>query len=349
MKKLFTRIRIWGIAKFLKYQWSKRLSELAKLFKDYLAIASAILVVVVLPVVWWVVPSEQVTRFFNGENGKKSLAEILTYSGAIAGGILFLANARENARRNNLMEKGQLDIRFKDAATLLAAKESSAILSGIFAMNQIAIEAAQDKRMNGYVGITKKIFCAILRENSKIERDKTSHKIISSERSMPLIVFQTIVDVLFREKTEEHYKLYKTDLNQTDLSEMDLIGADLRDADLKDANLIGANLIGADLRGADLRRANLYGANLSEADLYRADLSGAYLSGANLIGANLIGAKLIVAKLIVADLRGANLRGAILRGANLTDIKLDEKTNFSGTIHEGKTEDEIRQYNWREQ
>ena len=62
-----------------------------------------------------------------------TIASKLTYIGAFIGGTLLAVNAyfiykrtKELNRSNNLVAKGQLDTRFKDAATLLAQGNTSA-------------------------------------------------------------------------------------------------------------------------------------------------------------------------------------------------------------------------------
>ncbi len=71
-----------------------------------------------------------------------------------------------------------------------------------------------------------------------------------------------------------------------------LTGALLNRANLTDAQLSWANLTNAQLRGANLTRAWLHGANLTRARLFGANLAGARLFGANLTRARLFGADL---------------------------------------------------------
>ena len=111
-------------------------------------------------------------------------SKILAYIGAFLGGIIVFANFIAVYRRNkltertlnqarlhqnetnDLTEKGQLDIRFKDAAMLLANENTSAILSGIHALAQIAIEASR-RGDESYAKTIKPILCAALCEHNK--------------------------------------------------------------------------------------------------------------------------------------------------------------------------------------
>ncbi|MDR2120587.1 MAG: pentapeptide repeat-containing protein [Tannerella sp.] len=249
--------------------------------------------------------------------GRKPLSEVLTYLGVIAGGIILLGNLLATERRNRLtdannrliekntrlMEKGQLDTRFKDAAMLLG--NDSTMLAGIYALNQVGIDASSIASQKDYARVVKEILCGIIRENSDPD-----------VRKKPAIVFQTIVDVLFRNDSWETYKDYETDLCESNLRGISLSRVHLEGADLYDVHLEGANLRGAHLEKANLYKAHLEGVVLNEAHLEKACLCEAHLEGANLMKAYLEG----------VDLRWAHLEGAILIDAHL------EGAYVSGTI-----------------
>jgi hypothetical protein len=105
--------------------------------------------------------------WFFGEKSKpetKTVAAKFKYFGAFIGGILLVINAyyihkqtQEQHQSNYLVAKGQLDTRFKDAATLLASGNTSAELSAIHALHQIAVEASQTKDQKDYVKVIKDI------------------------------------------------------------------------------------------------------------------------------------------------------------------------------------------------
>ena len=73
--------------------------------------------------------------------------------------------------------------------------------------------------------------------------------------------------------------------------------------------------------------SDLTGASFRDAVLTKADMRGSQLSGADFSDA-------ILEK---ADLRGANLEGADLTGADLTSIRYNAKTQFTGALFDGGT------------
>ena len=320
-----------------------------------------VFIFLLLITLWIKNPHNIVGYFFDGKEWgsctecaktAKTPAEILTYIGVCCGSILLLgsqwtANRRNLIadKRNVITEKGNLDIRFKDAALLLANDNTSAIVSGIYALHQVAVEASKgDKNQQGYVKIVQDILCAFIRENNEYEKDKEDNIIVEKiERTKPKIVFQTIMDVL-NDKEHPIYTSSEMDFSNSDLSGMqleeynffwayltgaNLTGADLGDADLTRVDLRGANLTGADLEDTNLTRVYLVGAKLFNAKLFNADLTGAHLMDANLTEANLTGADLIRANLAGADLTGADLEEVNLTGANLISANLTS-ANLTG-------------------
>ena len=137
--------------------------------------------------------------------------------------------------------------------------------------------------------------------------------------------------------------LVGANLQKANLSRVDLSEADLSEANLSEAKLIEVNLSGADLHKAKLTITRLTKADLSDADLTKADLSDAdltraNLTGANLTRANLTRANLTRANLIKADLSDADLSNSLLLnlgGSKLEQLKLNEKTSFSGSLVDG--------------
>ena len=94
-----------------------------------------------------------------------------------------------------------------------------------------------------------------------------------------------------------------------------------------DQDLIGRDFSGEMLNDADFRNSDLTGASFRDAVLTKADMRGSQLSGADFSDA-------ILEK---ADLRGANLEGADLTGADLTSIRYNAKTQFTGALFDGGT------------
>ena len=307
----------------------------------------------------------------------------------------------------NQAEKARMEMaaeQFKNAIDHLGNEKQSVVLGGVHALHNLAMNFPDD-----YGKQVFEVLCSFIREETrkpeyraKIEamlkstdqtqktetnapNQATSHIVIDTmqipltKSSTSLIVLQTIVDKLFREKvevkdektgkTKELYRNHAANLSNAFLREVNFSDAQLQSANLQNANLQGANLSGtnlqrahlsnanlqwagfwkanlqqADLWGANLQQADLWGANLQWAGFREANMQGAVLSHANLQGAvlrnaNLQGAKLFLANLQRADLRKANLQGADLSHANLQGAKLGG-ANLQGATLVGAIFDE---------
>ena len=265
-----------------------------------------------------------------GANNEKVKGEFVSLAMAVFGGLLVLLGliinsqrVREQTRQNEIMERSNINTRFKDAAMLLSSETTSATLSGIHALIQIARETKNDKSHKGYAKIIHDILCAFIRESSNTD----------GKRKCADVVIQTIIDELFKNNANL-FEEYKADLCSANLNVMDLIGAKLIGAKLIEAKLNETDLNGAKLIGAELIRANLINAKLIRTNLINANLVGANLSGANLNRANLSRAKLNRADLIGANLDGANLDGANLTG---TILEKNDEANRSSRQRNDKT------------
>ena len=249
---------------------------------------------------------------------------------------LFVAGALVFTALNfNLSREGQVTDRYTKAIEQLGSKKLDVRIGGIYALERVARDSAQDHPT------VMEVLSAFIREHSHepwpppavdepgrygVVRGigavlKRSPKPDVPEGATRPDV-QAAVTVIGRRNARH-------DRQPVDLAGADLTHADLADADLTRADLGGADLTHADLGGADLRGAKLADADLTRADLRGADLTRAHLADAVLAGANLAGADLTSADLADADLTSADLRGgsvltrailgaANLRGANLT-------------------------------
>jgi len=286
-----------------------------KWIKKYRIITVLICIVVVglcsVPFIWdnW---------FFGKET---TIAETLKYVGAFIGGILVIVNAyfvykrtKEQNRSNNLVAKGQLDTRFKDAATLLASGNTSAELSAIHALHQIAIEASQTEDQKDYVKVIKDILIGFIKENSVFEyMEDENGKILHDEFRRPIIkeakntksniILQTIIDKLFKGSECIIYKIYDA------IGEVptDLSATVLKGIDFSHARLQGVIFENAQLQGVVFYFSKLQNANFVDADLQNADFWNAY-----------------------------NIDKAIFRY-----VLWNVKTNFNGTAFENKTIEEL--------
>ena len=140
-----------------------------------------------------------------------------------------------------------------------------------------------------------------------------------------------------------------------------LTGANLRDANFSGVNLYEANLTGADLNGTDFTDAIFSshtkwpagfdhltvgahgpGVDYSHSEFtlgaYHRDLTGANFEGARIVagnfrGANLTGGNLRDANFSGVNLEFATLKGADLRGTDLSEIKHNSHTKWTGAIY----------------
>jgi len=299
-------------------------------------------------------PSQRMSKFFGGA---KSPSDILKYIGTACGAIIVIGTLYETAQTNKLnieankvaneanylSRKAQLDNRFIEANNLLASDNSSENIAGIYALNQIAIDASKDSIQRGYVQIIKNILCTFIRENSeeRIIKDNNTGKAtvtilrgtgyskvlveggkIEGFITKPEIVFQTIINVLFVDNTYQIYQDYPTNLQKSVLNNLDL-----SEVHLENANLEGAYFEFVKFSS----KTHLEGANLSSAHLEFADFSGAILTiddkksvswTSHLNGVNLRNAFLRGAQLNGLNLSGVNLEGADLTNANLVETNL---------------------------
>ena len=295
----------------------------------YRSVSIPVIVMMGLLVSWIFVPC--FIEYWLGDK-ERTRFEILTYIGAIGTGLILLGRLYEFSRRNEisqksieLTEKSNMDIRFKDAATLLGNKDTSSVFAGIFALHQIAIDCTAQKQRD-YINIIQDIFSAKIREY-KINDPLNPNE--DYDTTYPFVL-KTIINLLV--KTDYYVIMNYLDLNGANLGGVDLGEANLRKANLRrvnlsKANLRKANLSGANLDGADLSRAMLSGANLQGANLYKAILSGIFSHGANLGGA-----MLDKANLSGAILHGANLSRASLSEANLREAFLGEKYKIGDAL-----------------
>jgi hypothetical protein len=245
------------------------------------------------------VPSRTKSSFFGGA---KSPSDILKYIGTVCGAIIVVGTLYETAQStklnfeankvaneaNYLSRKAQLDNRFIQANNLLASKNSSENIAGIYALNQIAIDASKDSTQRGYIPVIKNVLCAYICENSdfRVIKDenveeallfriidsvtKTSRFHVEGGRmegiiTKPEIVFQTIINVLFVDEMYEIYKNYPTDLKNSVLSNLDLSKVHLEGADLEGAFFESAKFSSNTyLEGANLSYAHLEGVYFSD-------------------------------------------------------------------------------------
>jgi uncharacterized protein YjbI with pentapeptide repeats len=174
----------------------------------------------------------------------------------------------------------------------------------------------------------------------------------------------------FRRFHSNKINLFDVDLSYADLSHADLsyshfegiilINTNFEEADLDhliidsaimlyDINLKNTNLAYLKCRNTKLYKINFEGADMSFADLEGitlcySNLEKVSLWKANLKNSNLSYTQLKGALLIETHLEGADFSGADLEGVDLSESFIDKRTIFEGTIHKGKTIEEIKKY-----
>jgi len=146
--------------------------------------------------------------------GQYIMSVVTILGGSLVGVGLWINNRRvmEQIRQNNIAEKGQINMRFKDAATLLGSENVSSILSGIYALHQVAIETCDgDDTQKGYVSIVHDILCAFIRENTDTIYDEVKERDWRINKKPPVVI-QTILKVLFKNE-KQIYRDLITDLS----------------------------------------------------------------------------------------------------------------------------------------
>ncbi|RMD58654.1 pentapeptide repeat-containing protein [Candidatus Parcubacteria bacterium] len=276
--------------------------------------------------------------------------DVFRTEGLLVGGSLLLAGLYLVYRRLRTIERhlevqrdGQMAERISRAVEQLVSYKTEVQLGGIFTLERIARESAEDHWS------VMEILTAYVRENAHWEGEandssRQPNGVFSGaptgrdKGSRPSVAIQAILSVIGRrnwlEKEFEEGRLInlrKTNLEKLDLRGLNLAGANLRGVNLEGANLVEANLAGAFLGEANLRNANLTRANLQQAVLIDASLQGANLREANLQGAQLTGAHLEKAFLVDAKVDFTNFLGASLERAHLGGVSL-RRTNLNNAI-----------------
>jgi len=273
-----------------------------------------------------------------------TIAKKLKYVGVFIGGVLAIINAyfiykrtKELNRSNKLVVKGQLDTRFKDAATLLAQENTSANLSGIYALHQIAIEASETEKQEDYVKIIKDILTTFIKANSVIEYRKIEKESILLQESKDLIintvayntknniVLQTIIDKLFIDNGCEIYEVKcltdLTDISKTVLKEINFFSAKLKYANFSESQLQYAKFGKALLENTNFRKAKLQNVDFRRAELQYADFRWTQLQNANFGEAQIQNVNFGEAQLQNANFEKSQLQNARFRKAQLQNTR----------------------------
>ena len=306
---LFTSIRSWFRDRI---QWVKANPLLTVLWSLLVLLLAVFMTVMFSENLCWISPYLGLTQ----KN------KILTFLGIGMGGILLalqavIANrrakamentanaqadaAREQARANENIERGQRQERLKNAIEHLGHASDSVRLGGAYEL----IHLAQDNK--DLCQTVMDILCAHIRQTTGERKYREDYPSSPSEE------VQSLLTLLF----VQEYKVFKG-------CHINLQGSWLNGAKLSRARLYGAKLVEASLQGADLQEACLHGVDLRKTHLQRAILEHARLHGADLREAEIQVACLHGAQLQGACLMDARLQGATLTSACLQGIHYDD-------------------------
>jgi uncharacterized protein YjbI with pentapeptide repeats len=257
---------------------------------------------------------------------------------ALAGALL-ATGAYLTWRQLQVNREGQITDRYTKAVEQLGHDELDVRLGGIYALERIANDSADDR------ATIAEVLTAFVRGHAPWPPRLPGQYVaeVPIEQVPELQVrapdVQAVLTVLARRLPAP--KLSRLDLRATDLRKAILDGATFQEAHLAYANLHKANLVRANLQGADLRAANFQGATLDGADLRNATLQewwgAADFRGASLVDANLQGARLHKR---AGDLRvifqDANLTSANLQDTHLARANLQRATLNSATLQSAR-------------
>ena len=190
-------------------------------------------------------------------------------AGLLAAGALVFT-----ARNFTLSREGQVTDRYAKAIEQLGSDKLDVRIGGIYALERIARDPAEDHPT------VMEVLTTFIREHSHEQWPPPDPDGQERERSTRPDV-QAAITVVGRRNAKR------------DIRFIDLLGAVLARAVLPDGAVLDyADLTGAHLTGAHLTRADLFCAVLTDADLAAANLTGAYLTNANLADADLRSANL---------------------------------------------------------
>jgi hypothetical protein len=246
-----------------------------------------------------------------------------------------------NRETLELDRQGQITDRFSKAIEQLGDEKLDVRLGGIYALERIARDSANDHPT------VMEVLTAFVRVHSaKAAEDQSAaaagpsavRRPLPARPGQPLVYavpawagerqlrsdLSAIVTVLSRRRVEHESASDRINLRAAQLKR-----ADFRDAQLKEAAFYDARLEGADFRGAQLEGATFQSAELKEASFRGAQLEGADFLAAGLEGAAFWDAQLKEAEFTGAQRKGAKFGGAQLKGATFSGAQL-WGANFRG-------------------
>ncbi len=267
----------------------------------------------------------------------KTVATVM--GGALVVLGLWINNRRvaEQIRQNNINEKGQINTRFKDAATLLGSENVSSILSGVYALHQIAIETSVgNERQRGYVSIIHDILCAYIRENTDTIRNEENGKAWRINKK-PAIVIQTIMKVLFKNNGFIYSDLI-TDLSNCVFEHLDLDDAYITNVDFSRTKFIKSNIKHATFVSCYFEETFIDESNFDESSFYKAVFDFSHIRDTSFKQT-----KIEQSDLWSTVLTNVKFNKAQLINIDFKDTVFEEGTSFKDTVLEQYSFEEIKE------
>ncbi|MBK5722768.1 pentapeptide repeat-containing protein [Dysgonomonas sp. Marseille-P4677] len=251
---------------------------------------------------------------------------------------LWINNRRvaEQTRQNNIAEKGQINTRFKDAATLLGSGNVSSVISGIYALHQIALESSEeDDIQRRYVNIIHDILCTYVRENTDtiINEDTGKEWRVNSE---PTIVIQTIMKVLFK-NNEFIYSDYMTDLSNCVFEDIDFDNAHFSNVDFTKTKFIRSTAQNCSFTSCYMENSFMDGMDFSDTSFDKVIFDSSHIKNTSFVSATL--KECDFWNTIIFNSNFDNTR---LNNVDFKDCIFEGDITFNNTILEKYTLEEIR-------
>lgn len=272
-----------------------------------------------------------------------ALGEYVRTVATVLGGALVLLglwinNRRvaEQTRQNNINERGQINTRFKDAATLLGSESVSSILSGIYALHQIALETSiGDKGQRGYVNIIQDILCAYVRENTDTIQNEENGKAWRINKK-PTIVIQTIVKVLFKNDKQVYSNL------MTDLSDCVFEGINLDEAHIANVDFSRTKFIKSSFKKTVFIACYLEDAFIDDVDFTDSSFEKTVFDLSHIKNTSFAKCRIIQSDFWDVVFNKVSFKDAVLDNLDFKDVVLEEDVYFENTKLEGYSAEEIK-------
>lgn len=250
---------------------------------------------------------------------------------------LWINNRRisEMVRQNNIAEKSQINTRFKDAATLLGNENVSTVLSGVYALHQIALDTSTDKDKKSYVSIVHDILCTYIKENTDNIKDEKTGKLWRVNKGSTFVI-QTIMKVLF--KNDGYiYSNFVTDLSNCILEDIDLENAHMVNVDLTKAKLIRTSF-----KHASIQSCYLEGTFIDEVSFEDCTISKVVFDNSHIKNTSFEKARIEHSDFWHTLCTSVKFKNSCFEDVDFKDAIFENETTFAGSNLIDYSDDEIR-------